>query len=53
MHWLSLVVVSGVTLHCSVQASHCGGFSCCGEQALGMQASVVVELRLGSCGTGA
>ena len=23
------------TLHCSMQASHCGGFSCCGAQALG------------------
>ena len=39
---LSLVVVRGATLRCSVQASHCGGFSCCGAQALGAQASVVV-----------
>ena len=29
-------------LHCSVQASHCGGFSCCTTGALGVQASVVV-----------
>ena len=29
------------TLHCSVKSSHCGGFSCCGAQALGVQASVV------------
>ena len=32
---LSLVVASGVTLRCSAQASHCGGFSCCGAWALG------------------
>ena len=38
----------GATLRCSVQASHCGGFSCCGAQALGMRASVVVAHRL-SC----
>ena len=25
----------GATLHCSVRASHCGGFSCCGAWALG------------------
>ena len=30
------------TLHCSVWASPCGGFSCCGAQALGAWASVVV-----------
>ena len=33
---------------CGVQASHFRGFSCCGTQALGTQASVVVALRL-SC----
>ena len=33
---------SGATHHCGVQASHHGGFSCCGVQALGPQASVVV-----------
>ena len=27
---------------CGVWASHCSGFSCCGAQALGTQASVVV-----------
>ena len=37
----------GATLHCSAQASHCSGLSC-GTQALGMQASVVVEHGL-SC----
>ena len=39
---LSLVAVSGATLCCSVQASHCGGFSFYGAWALGSQASVVV-----------
>ena len=38
----SLVVVSGATLHCGVQASHCGGFSCCRARALGARASAVV-----------
>ena len=46
---------------CSIQDFHCGGLSCCGAQALGMQASVaaarglnssvVLECRLGSCGS--
>ena len=40
----------GATLHCGVWASHCSGFSCCGVQALGIQASVVVARRLSSCG---
>ena len=35
----------GVTLCCSVRASHCGGFSCCGAWALGEWASVVVARR--------
>ena len=35
---------------CGEQASHCGGFSCCGAQALGAQASVVVAHGLSSCG---
>ena len=50
-------------LRCYAWASHCGGFSCCGAQALGAWASVVVahglsicglwalERRLSSCGT--
>ena len=38
-HRLCVAAVSGVTLRCSMQASHCGGFSC-GAQALGAQASV-------------
>ena len=41
-HGLSLVATNGATLHCSVRASHCGGFSYCGARALGAQASVVV-----------
>ena len=32
----------GATLHCGAWASYCGGFSCCGAQALGARASVVV-----------
>ena len=31
--------------------SHCGGFSCCGAQALGAWASVVVACGLSSCGS--
>ena len=41
----------GATLRCSVQASHWGGFSCCGAWALGMQASVAVARGLSSCGS--
>ena len=40
------LAASGATLRCGAQASHCSGFSCCGEQALGAQASVVVAHRL-------
>ena len=48
---LSLVAASGTTLHCCVRASHCGGFSCCGAQALGARASVVAAHGLSSCGS--
>ena len=41
----------GATLCCSVWASHCGGFSCCGARALGTRASVVVARRLSRCGS--
>ena len=41
----------GLLFHCGVQASHCGGFSCCGAQALGVRASVVVARGLSSCGS--
>ena len=51
VHRLSLVAASGATLHCGVRASHCGGFSCCGAQALGPWASVVAAHGLGSCGS--
>ena len=42
---------AGATLHCGVQPSHCGGFSCCRARALGTWASVVVARGLGSCGS--
>ena len=42
---------AGATLRCGARASHCGGFSCCGAQALGMRASVVVTRGLSSCGS--
>ena len=42
---------AGPILHCSVQASHCSGFSCCGAWDLDLWASVVVARRLSSCGT--
>ena len=51
MRGLSLVAVSRASLHCSVQASHCGGFSCCGAWVLGMRVSVVVACGLSSCGS--
>ena len=41
----------GATLRCGAQASRCGGFSCCRAWALGARASVVVALRLSSCGS--
>ena len=40
---------AGATLHCSAQASHCGGFSLCGAQGLGAWASVVAVRGLSSC----
>ena len=42
---------TGATLRCGARASHCGGFSCCGAQALGARASVVVAHGLSSCGS--
>ena len=41
----------GATLYCSVQASHCSGFSCFRARALGTQASVVAAYGLSSCGS--
>ena len=42
---------AGATLRCSVWASRGRGFSCCGAQALGVWASVVVARGLSSCGS--
>ena len=42
---------AGATLRCGVWSSHCSGFSCCGAQALGTWASVVVSRGLSSCGS--
>ena len=39
---LSLVAVSGGYSSLRCMGSHCSGFSCCGAQALGTRASVVV-----------
>ena len=48
---LSLVAASGgATPRCGAWASHCGGFSCCGAQALGARSLVVAARRLSSCG---
>ena len=47
---LFILFLAALGLRCSAQASHCGGFSCCGAQALGAQTSVVAALRLSSCG---
>ena len=61
--WLHLVFIAahGLFFSCSeqglfssfgAQAFHCGGFSCCGAQALGTRASVVVGMCIPepSCG---
>ena len=54
LHWifavqgLSLVGASGATLPCGAQASHCGGFSCCRAQALGLKGFSSLVYRL-SC----
>ena len=37
---------AGATLLCGERASHCGGFSCCGAQALGTRASVAAARGL-------
>ena len=46
LHRLSLVVVSGATLHCGACASHCSGFFGCGAQVVGLRALEVVLHRL-------
>ena len=40
------VSLAGLVFSCGVWVSYCGGFSCCGAQALGTWASVVVAHRL-------
>ena len=47
----SLVEVSGGYPSCGVLSSHCGGFSCCGAQALGHVGSVVMVPRLWDTGS--
>ena len=47
----SLLLHAGFLQLWGVGASHCGGFSCCGVQALGMRAPVVVARGLSSCDT--
>ena len=47
---LSLVAETGLLSSCDARASHCCGFSHCGTQALGAQASVVEAHGL-SCPT--
>ena len=50
LHWVLIAACGlfsscgeqGLLSSCGMQASLCGGFSCCGAQALGMQTSVVV-----------
>ena len=51
MRGLSLVLRAGAALRRSAQASHCGGFSCFGAQALGAWTSVVAVHGLSSCST--
>ena len=43
---LFILFLAALGLRCGARASHCGGFSCCGAQALGLRASVVVACRL-------
>ena len=47
---LSLVMASRGYSSLQLQASHCGGFSCCGAWSLGAWASVVAAHGLSSCG---
>ena len=55
----SSLLLAVLGLRCRTQASstcrwpapRCGGFFCCGPQALGVQFSVVVTHRLSSCGS--
>ena len=57
LNYLSIFVCAGSLVLCrllssfGMQASHWGGFSCWGEQAVGAQASVVEARGLTSCGS--
>ena len=51
VHRFSLVAASRGYSVVVVHVSHCGGFSCCGAQPLGAQASVVVMCGLICCGS--
>ena len=52
LHWVfSSCGEQGLLSNCSVQASHCGGFSCCRAQASVVTASVVRALGLQSMGS--
>ena len=51
LHRLSLIAAKwGLLSSCSARASHFGGFSCFGAQALGAWVSVVSAFGLSSCG---
>ena len=43
--------LAALGLRCGARASHCGGFSCCGTQALGARASVAVARGVQSAGS--
>ena len=43
---LFILFLAALCLRCGARASHCGGVSCCGAQALGTRASVVVARGL-------
>ena len=45
------LVLALFSVRCGAWVSLCGGFSCCGAWALGVQASVVVACGLSSCGS--
>ena len=44
------LVTGGLISSCGVWASHCGGFSCCGTRAVGIQAPGVAAFGLSSSG---
>ena len=46
-----ILLLVALGLRWVARASHCSGFSCCGAQALGSRASVVVARRLQNTGS--